>query len=130
MPIAIDSTDVTLSGEIKLRRKKAVSRKLRTDERRGKPRLTEAFPASVWGIDTDGKTFESDCALDNISSTGLYVRVPRAMNLGAEINFAINFMNGQGKHSTAVVLGRILRDEPQADGRHGIAVAIKEHHFI
>ncbi len=130
MPIAIDSTDVTLSGEIKLRRDKSRSRRLRTAERRGKLRVAEPFPASVWGIDREGKAFELDCVLDNISSTGLYLRLPRSLKSGAEVNLAINFMNGQRKHSTAVVLGHILRDEPQADGRHGIAVAIKEHHFI
>ena len=123
---------ITLSGELKLLRDElgVEARQAGMGERRIKPRLYQPFPTRAWGTDAAGKAFDLDCVLDNISSTGLYLRIPGQMKLSAELNVAIKFLNGHNTGATALLRGQILRDEPQTDGRHGIAVAIQEHHFL
>ena len=119
---------LTLSGEIqKQRALSAESLKLGMAERRVKSRVSYPFPGRVWGTDGAGQTFEDDCVLDNLSSTGLYVRLPRQMKSGAELNLVIRFLEDG---ATAYLLGQVLRNEPQPDGRYGIAIAIKDHHFV
>lgn len=122
---------ITLSGELKLQRELAgiESAQAGLEERRAKPRLKEPFPTRAWGTDAAGRTFEIDGVLDNISSTGLYLRIPRQMKSGAELSVVIKFLNGQDG-ATALLLGQVLRDEPQPDGDHGLALAIREHHFL
>ncbi len=123
---------LSLSGEINLRCDESAARRLERDEaeRRIKPRINVPFPTRAWGVDAQGQAFEVDCELDNMSSRGLYLRMPWKMNSGDELSLAIKFVNGLDSGATALLRGLILRDEPQADGRHGIAVAVKEHHFI
>ena len=123
---------ITLSGELKLLRDElgVEARQAGMGERRIKARLSQPFPTRAWGKNADGKAFEIDCLLDNISSTGLYLRIPEQMDLGAELSVVIKFLNDHNTGATAVMRGHILRDEPQADGRHGLAVAIKDHHFL
>ena len=99
-------------------------------ERRGKPRVQEHFPARIWGVDSDALPFIIDCVLDNISSTGLYLRVPRQMASGGEVKVLVHLLNGPTTGASAVIYGEIVRDEQQPDGRHGIAVAIKRHKFL
>jgi hypothetical protein len=127
-----DPSRITLSGELRLLRDElgVEARQAGMGERRIKPRLSQPFPTRAWGTDATGKAFEIDCLLDNISSKGLYLRVSEQMKVDAELNLVINFSNGHERGATAVMRGHILRDEPQDDGRHGIAVAIKDHHFL
>ena len=126
-----EPSPLTLSGEIHLRREMLGFDSLPgTKDRRAKSRLKEAFPIRAWGTDADGQLFEVDCVLDNISSTGLYLRIPRNMKSGAELTLAIKFLNGHGTGASAILLGQVLRDEPQPDGHHGLALAIREHHFL
>jgi len=122
----------TLSGELKLRRDLAgnVLTQAGLEERRAKPRLSEPFPARAWGTDAAGEVFEIDGVLDNISSTGLYLRLPRRMNPGAELSVVIKFLKGHATGATALLLTDVLRAELQPEGNHGLALAIKEHHFV
>ncbi|HYR75693.1 MAG TPA: hypothetical protein VEM96_07595 [Pyrinomonadaceae bacterium] len=52
------------------------------------------------------------------------------MKSGAELSLVIKFLNGHGTGANAILLGQVLRDEPQPDGHQGLALAIKEHHFL
>jgi hypothetical protein len=121
----------TLSGELRLQRDPAdvKAAEMGIAERRAKLRINEPFPTRAWGTDAAGQAFENDGVLDNISSTGLYLRIPRQMKSGAELSVVIKFLNGRDG-ATALLVGQVLRDEPQPDGRHGLALAIKEHHFL
>ena len=101
-----------------------------TVERRGKPRLKQPFPARVWGVDSGDLPFNVDCVLDNISSTGLYVRVPKLVDAGSEVRLIVHFLSGPTSGVTASLQGRIVRTELQADGRHGFAIAIDKHKFL
>jgi hypothetical protein len=99
-------------------------------ERRRKPRLKEPFPARVWGVDSGDLPFNVDCVIDNISSTGLYLRAPTLVDTGSEVRLVVHLLNGPSTGVTASLQGRILRSESQADGRHGLAIAIEKHRFL
>ena len=103
---------------------------LKLSDRRGKPRLSEPFPARIWGVDSGDLPFNVDCVLDNISSTGLYLRMARPVDVGNEVRLIVHLLNGPTTGATASVQGRILRSELQADGKHGLAIAIEKHRFL
>lgn len=99
-------------------------------ERRAKPRVRERFPARMWGLDSGDLPFNVDCVLDNLSSTGLYLRVPRQMKIGCQVRLIVHLLSGPTTGATATISGEILRDEPQSDGSHGLAVSIKNYRFL
>ena len=99
-------------------------------ERRAKPRVSEPFPTTVSGVDKTGESFELDCVLDNISSTGLYLKIPRRLDQGSEVRLIVNFSAGPSPGAGAAIRGVALRSDPQADQRWGLAVAISECAFI
>jgi Tfp pilus assembly protein PilZ len=104
------------------------SQGLRRRDRRGKPRLDDSLPARVWGIDIEGEMVSFDGHLDNLSSTGLFVRIPWQLKLSSQISLVVRLLNGSG--AMAAIRGKVLRDEPQLDGSRGIAVRITEHSFL
>lgn len=128
---ASEPSRFTLSGEIKLRQEDlaVAPREPGAAERRRKARITNPFPVRVWGTDSENESFEIDCTLDNLSSTGLYLRLPRRITSGTELNVVIKFLNGQNG-ATALVRGNVLRGELQPDGRYGLALAIADCHFL
>ena len=99
-------------------------------ERRGKLRVKEPFPARIWGVDSGDLPFNFDCVIDNISSSGLYLRMPRQMPQGGEVRLIVHLLSGPTSAASARISGEILRDEPQPDGKHGIAGAIKGHRIL
>lgn len=99
-------------------------------ERRRKPRLEEPFPARLSGLDSGQVPFYVDCVLDNISSTGLYLRLPKLVDAGSEVRLIVHLLNANSQGATAALQGCILRSELQADGKHGLAIAIKNHWFL
>ena len=102
----------------------------RTQERRQKARIKEPFPARIWGVDSGDLPFNVDGVVDNISSTGLYLKTPRAVDAGNEVRLIVHFLSGPESGVTASVQGRILRSELQPDGAHGLAIAISNHRFL
>jgi hypothetical protein len=102
----------------------------RTQERRRKARIREPFPARIWGVDSGNLPFNVDCVLDNISSTGLYLKAPRGVETGNDVRLIVHFLSGPTTGVTASIQGRILRSELQPDGKHGLAIAISRHRFL
>jgi len=98
-------------------------------ERRGKTRVSEPFPTTVSGIDKAGESFELDCVLDNISSTGLYVKIPRQLEQGSQVRLIVSFSADPLPGAGAAIRGVALRSEPQSDKRWGLAVAITDYTF-
>ena len=101
---------------------------LASGERRGKQRLRNPLPARVWGIDSEGEIVGFDCLLDNLSSSGLFLKIPRSLRPSSQISLVVRLLNGSGL--MAAIRGKVLRDEPQLDGSRGIAVRITEHHLL
>jgi|GEM_PF-884611 hypothetical protein len=102
----------------------------RTQERRQKARITEPFPARIWGIDSGDLPFNVECVLDNISSTGLYLRTATQVDAGAEVRLIVHLLSGPTTGATASVQGQVVRSELQGDGKHGLAVSISKHRFL
>jgi PilZ domain-containing protein len=99
-------------------------------ERRAKPRSSDTLAARVWGVDVDDQPFSFDCLLDNISASGLYVRLPRRMNFSAAISLVVRLPDGPVDGKLAAINGTIIRDQIEHDGNTGVGVRIVEHSFI
>lgn len=102
----------------------------RTQERRQKARISEPFPARIWGVDSGNLPFNADGVIDNMSSTGLYLKTTRAVGSGSEVKLIVHLLSGPTSGVTASVQGRVLRSELQADGKYGLAVEITKHRFL
>ena len=102
----------------------------RTQERRQKARIMEPFPARIWGVDSGDLPFNADAVVDNMSSTGLYVKTPITVGAGKEVKLIVHLLNGPVSGVTASVQGQVLRSERQADGKYGLAITISKHRFL
>jgi hypothetical protein len=99
-------------------------------ERRAKPRSHNKLTARVWGVDSDDQPFSLDCVLDNISASGLYLRLPRRMKFSASISVAVRLPDAPVNGRFAAINGTVIRDQMEHDGHIGVAVRINEHSFI
>ena len=99
-------------------------------ERRIKPRSSDALPTRVWGVDVDDQPFSFDCLLDNMSASGLYLRMPRRMKFSATISLVVRLPNGPVDGKLAAIRGTVIREELETDGQTGFGVKIVEHLFI
>jgi PilZ domain len=99
-------------------------------ERRAKPRSQDRLTARVWGVDSNDQPFSLDCVLDNISASGLYLRLPRRMKFSASISLAVRLPVGPVDGRFAAINGTVIRDQMDHDGQTGVAVKIIEHSFI
>jgi len=102
----------------------------RTQERRQKARISEPFPARIWGVDSGHLPFNVDGVIDNISSTGLYLKTPRAVGSGSQVKLIVHLVSGPSSGVTASVQGRVVRSELQPDGKYGLAIAISKHRLL
>jgi len=99
-------------------------------ERRAKPRVAEPFTTTVSGIDKTGELFELDCIIDNISSTGVYIKMSRQLEQGSHVRLMVNFSADPSTAGGAAIRGVALRCDAQVEQTWGLAVAITEYAFI
>ena len=102
-------------------------------ECRSAVRIELPFPATVRGVDATGERFELDTVLDNFSGTGLYLRLARRVEPGMKLFIVVRLSLAPARQARAArvaLRGVVLWVEPQADGRHGIAVAFRRHRFL
>ena len=71
-----------------------------------------------------------DCHLDNISASGLYLRLPRRMKFSSTISLVVRLLNGPVDGMVAAIKGTVMREELESDGHRGIGIRIVEHEFI
>jgi len=71
------------------------------------PRLYEPFPVMVRGVDANGKSFEINTVLDNMSAKGLYVRLKRQVRRGVKLFMIVQLSTTPpGRRLGARVSGR------------------------
>ena len=99
-------------------------------ERRAKVRISQPFPTTVSGVDSSGEPFEHTCVLENMSSTGLYLKIPRKLEQGSEVTMMVKLSSAPSSGAGAAIRGVALRSDPQADESWGLAVAIRDYCFI
>jgi hypothetical protein len=102
-------------------------------DRRRRPRIHENFPVKVRGNDLNGERFQIDTVLDNIGSKGLYVRLARRVEPGANIFIVVRLSSSTDASVFAprvAISGEVLRAEPQPDGSCGVAIGFQQHRFL
>jgi len=99
-------------------------------ERRAKPRSNDALPARVLGVDSEDHPFSFDCQVENISGSGIYLRVPRRMKFSSAISLVVRLLNGPVEGAVAAIKGIVIRDQMESNGHSGIGIRIVEHRFI
>ena len=97
-------------------------------------RLYDPFRIRVKGRDAAGFRFKLTTVLENIGEGGLYVLLDHEVAGGALLSCFVSFSTSpQGEIAEAPRLcarGRVLRAEPQPDGRCGAAVSFTRHRFV
>jgi PilZ domain len=99
-------------------------------ERRSKPRSNDMLPARVWAVDIDDQPFSLDCHLDNISASGLFLRLPRRMKFSSSISLVVRLLNAPVDGMVAAIKGTVMREELKSDGHRGIGIRITETKFL
>jgi hypothetical protein len=94
-------------------------------ERRLKPRIKAYIPARIRGMDTNGKAFDLETRLGNLSASGLYVRLNRPVRADAAL-FAV-FSLAELKVAARCV---VCRTEQLLDGFLGIGVRFKRYRLL
>jgi len=103
------------------------------DERRSHPRVQIRFPATVKGVDANGKAFETETLLKDLSVNGLFLKLEQQVSEGVEVWVTIQLALGPTtglRVPRVVVRGFTKRAEPQPDGKTGLAVSITHHKFL
>jgi PilZ domain len=100
------------------------------NERRRKNRFAHRLPARVWGVDTEHEAFGIDCAIENISSAGVYLTIPCRMKSASDVSLVVHLLDGPHESPTAAIRGRVLRIEPQANESYGVAIEISDYQFL
>jgi hypothetical protein len=98
-------------------------------ERRGGPRIERPFPITVRGVDVVGEPLDIDTVLDNVSRGGLYMRLPRRVEPGAQLRVGIRLSEAWEERPGARVATRctVLRVESTLNGEYGVALAFARH---
>jgi hypothetical protein len=97
-------------------------------ERRGKPRIKCAYPAVVRGCAANGKKFEENATVINLSASGIYMLINRYVDKGQELSVKIAFPTGSLKWGTSnlATTGVVVRIDFL---ENVIGVAIKFQHY-
>jgi hypothetical protein len=100
------------------------------NERRRKNRFAHRLPARVWGIDIEHEAFGLDCAIENISSAGVYLTIPRRAKSASDVSLIVHLLDGPHGEATAAIRGKVLRIAPLPDERYGVAIEITDYRFL
>jgi hypothetical protein len=127
--LAESAIDLPLDDLIKLSDARASTHSTQV-ERRRKPRVAEPFPATILGSDSVDLRGKANCTLDNISATGLYLRIAAVLEAGSPVRVVVHLWRSADTGATVALDGHVLRSELQADGKHGHAIQIQRHRFL
>lgn len=103
-------------------------------ERRKKQRIYESLPATVYGRDADGKRFQLNTNIDNLSAGGLYVRLPRTVIEKRKVNVTIRLSTDKSGTVPASqkieTRGVVVRSDPMPSGEYGVAIKFTSYKFV
>ena len=102
-----------------------------TSERRIKPRITCNFAAIVRGRDQNGREFEENARVVNLSASGACLRLKRFINSGEALSVRIALPTGSLKSGTSKLDtdGIVMRGESLQTGLYQVAFKFNHHHF-
>jgi hypothetical protein len=105
-----------------------------TIERRQKPRIQARFIARVRGVDTAGEAFDADTLTDDLSASGLYLRIPRKIEVGGKIFIVIQLSDDKsiedGQSGRIAIRAVVVRTDSYPDALLGVGVNFTNHRFI
>jgi len=99
-------------------------------DRRRKTRVRGPISAHVRGADTNGKSFDLEAQLDNLSTGGLYVHLDWQVERGAPLWASFCIPAGPDMQQVGtrwMAQGVILRVETLSNGIYGLAVEFTIH---
>ena len=102
-------------------------------ERRIKPRIFEHFRATVHGVNAEGQAFTVETVLENISATGLYLRLTQAVEVGTEllvVSQLSNPSNGKTSGPLLAMSGTVVRVGEATSDACGVAVEFTHTRFL
>jgi hypothetical protein len=102
-------------------------------DRRTAPRIETPFPVIVRSVDVADRWFEEHTVLDNLSSTGLYLRLVQQAQQGIRLFGLIRLAvtpNTDASVAFVALHGVVLRTEPRPGGVFGTAIRFTHHRFI
>jgi hypothetical protein len=103
-------------------------------ERRRAQRICVPFPAKVSGIDKDGRPFEVRTVLDNVSRTGLFLRMMPCVEAGASLSVTFQLIHPtgltEGTAGVRVREARVVRAEEKPGGVCGVAITFERSEFV
>jgi PilZ domain len=99
-------------------------------ERRVKSRISEPFLVTVSGVDKAGEAFAHTGVLENMSSSGIYLKVPRQLEPGTELRLIVSFSMSSRDAPGATIRGKAVRVDRKADSTWGLAIEISDYAFI
>lgn len=105
----------------------------RCHERRGKPRITCEFPAIVRGGDGEGPRFQTTGTVENLSASGMFLRVERTVERGARLFIVFRISPGApdaGAGPIIAVHGRALHSELTEDRQCRVVVRLQHYRFL
>jgi PilZ domain len=99
---------------------------------REKPRIKVSFPARLRTAGSS-EVLEMDGQVENVSSGGLYLRLPHSLGQNTKVNVVFRFSHVSDATTPAarvVVRGVVLRADPLPDGSCGVALAFRHYRFL
>jgi hypothetical protein len=101
-------------------------------ERRRKPRINAHFNARVRGVDTAGEAFDVDTLIDDLSASGLYLRMPKKIEVDGKLFIVIQLSPKlEGRPSGRIAIRAVVvRTDSYPEGLLGVGVSFTNHRFI
>ncbi len=92
---------------------------------RASPRTHTSFVVTIRGVDAYGQALDVDTMLDNLSGSGMYVRISRSVERGQPVAVGIRFAETGtlGRVARVAARGVVVRVDPTPDGIFGLAIA-------
>jgi hypothetical protein len=103
-----------------------------TPERRIKPRVICEYPVIIEGYDGDGKKYNDNAKLANLSASGLFMKAHRKIEYGSKLSVTVLLTTALIDKDTPKLAtnGIVVRAEPQLDGTCGIAIKFNHYRFL
>ncbi len=100
-------------------------------ERRSALRTEAPFPATVHGVDADGKRFKTTTVLGSLSPTHLYLWLAQRVEKGVRLFVFVRLSVESDVGAPRLALhGRVLRVDQDPEGRYGVVVEFSHHRFL
>ena len=101
-------------------------------ERRIKPRVICDYPVIIEGYDGDGKKYNENAKLANLSASGLFMRANRKIENGSKLSVTVLLTNALIDKDTPKLAtsGIVVRTEAQIDGSCGVAIKFNHYRFL